>query len=81
MSAVRERLIEKIKRMPEQELKQMLDLSNHLEEAGERVAMINKLMKDRTIRIPKNLSPRFKPVEPLKGKGISASKLLIADRK
>ena len=81
MSPVKEMLIKKIKRMSDEEVRWMLEVAKQARAAKGMARSLRSLEKDPAIRIPKDLSGVFMDVEPIKGKGIPASKLLIRDRR
>ena len=81
MSAIKQTLIKQIEGMSDSDARQILRLTRkwNREKNGDRA--FRELMKDPAIRMPKNLTREFKKIKPLRGKGIPASKLLIADRR
>jgi hypothetical protein len=77
MSKIKETLLNTIQQLTDEEANQTLEFIKHL---GEKNATLKRLANDPAFRLPAK-TPSFKTVEPIKGKGIPASELLIRDRR
>ena len=79
MSAIKESLYQTIDQLNEGELLQVLEFAHKINKASEISQIKTSLDNDRAIKVPADNS--FRKVKPVCGKGISASELLVRDRK
>ncbi len=79
MSAIKESLYQTIDQLNEGELLQVLEFAHKINKASEISQIKTSLANDPAITVPADNS--FKKVKPMCGKGISASELLVRDRK
>lgn len=79
MSAIKESLYQTIDQLNEGELLQVLEFAHKINKASEISQIKTSLANDPAITVSADNS--FKKVKPVCGKGISASELLVRDRK
>lgn len=79
MSAIKESLYQTIDQLNEGELLQVLEFVHKINKASEISQIKTSLDNDLSIKVPADNS--FRKVKPVCGKGISASELLVRDRK
>ena len=79
MSAIKESLYQTIDQLNEGELLQVLEFAHKINKASEISQIKTSLSNDPAIKVPADNS--FKKVKPMCGRGISASELLVRDRK
>ena len=79
MSAIKESLYQTIDQLNEGELLQVLEFAHKINKASEISQIKTSLANDPDIKVPADNS--FRKVEPVCGKGVSASELLLRDRK
>ena len=79
MSAIKESLYQTIDQLNEGELLQVLEFAHKINKASEMSQIKTSLANDPALKVPADNS--FRKVKPLCGKGISASELLLRDRK
>jgi hypothetical protein len=81
MNAVKELLRHMIEQMSDAEARQLLELAQHLQHRGEASLTLKRLATDPAFNAPGNGVRAFRTVEPIQGKGIPASKLLVDNRR
>lgn len=81
MSSVKESLHDTIEDLSDEEARQVLEYLQRLQKKGKGSLTLKRLLKDPTFRIPSEGTGPFQVVEPIQGKGIVASRLLIGDRR
>ena len=79
MSAIKESLYQTIDQLNEGELLQVLEFAHKINKASEMSQIKTSLANDPALKVPADNS--FRKVKPVSGKGISASELLLRDRK
>ena len=79
MSAIKESLYQTIDQLNEGELLRVLEFAHKINKASEISQIKTSLANDPAIKVPTDNS--FRKVKPVCGKGISASELLLKDRK
>ena len=79
MSAIKESLYQTIDQLNEGELLQVLEFVHKINKASEMSQIKTSLANDSAIKFPADNN--FRKVKPVCGKGISASELLLKDRK
>ena len=81
MNAVKELLRQMIERMSDAEARQMLEFAQHLQHKRDDSLTLKRLATDSAFKVPGNGVGAFRVVEPVQGKGIAASRLLVDDRR
>ena len=81
MNSVKELLQHMIERMSDAEARQLLELAQHLQHRRDDSLTLKRLAADPTFKVPGSGAKNFHVVEPIYGKGIAASKLLVDDRR
>ena len=81
MNSVKELLQHLIERMSDAEARQMLEFAQHLQHRRDDSLTWERLATDPAFKVPGNGVGAFRVVEPVQGKGIAASKLLVDDRR
>lgn len=81
MSSVKESLHNTIELLSEEEANQILKLMQQLRKSSDLSSTLRRLAYDPAFEIPSNESGDFRIVEPIPGKGITASRLLVEDRR
>jgi hypothetical protein len=81
MDSVKESLRHMIERMSDEEARQMLEFAHHLQQGRAISLTLKRLATDPTFKMPESEVGAFRVVEPIHGKGIAASRLLVDDRR
>ena len=81
MNAVKELLWHIIKQMSDAEARQLLEFAQHLQHRRDNSLTLKRLATDPAFKAPGNGVRAFRIVEPIQGKGIPASKLLVDNRR
>jgi hypothetical protein len=84
MESVKEKLHKTIDAMSEEQAKKILDYAENIKNGIKKYeldSLYDWLAKDPNIKVPAKRNRAFKKVTPIKGKGITASNLLIEDRR
>jgi hypothetical protein len=81
MDAVKESLRQMIEQMGDAEARQLLEFAQHLQHRRDDSRTLKRLAIDPAFKLPGNGVTAFRIVEPLQGKGIPASKLLVDNRR
>jgi len=80
MSSVKELLHSTIEQLNDAEARRLLEFAQHLQKKSDISLALRRLASDLTFRIPSKVSGNFRVVEPILGKGIAASRLLVEER-
>lgn len=81
MQSVKEALYSTIQSLGDEEARQMLEFAKRLREKPIIPPTLQRLASDPAFRIPSARAAVFRVVQPIDGKGIAASKLLVEDRR
>ncbi len=82
MSAVKESLRSTIEVLSDEEARQVLELIRQLQGKESNVSQtLEHLARDPSFEIPSRAHRFFRSIEPVRGKGIAASRLLAEDRR
>ena len=81
MSAIKESLQSAIDRLNDEEARQVLEFAQHLRNEGAPSPTIKRLAGDPAFEIPSEEAGVFRVVQPIQGKGIPASELLVEERR
>ena len=81
MISVKELLCNIIESLNDDEAHRLLELAQNLQNNHEFSPTISRLASDPTFKVPSKIHGNFRPVKPIKGKGIPASQLLVEDRR
>jgi hypothetical protein len=81
MNSLKELLRPMIERMSDAEARQLLEFAQHLQHRRDNSLTLQRLATDPTFKVPGSGAKNFHVVEPIYGKGIAASKLLVDDRR
>ena len=81
MSLVKESLRHIIEQMSDEEAHQMLEFAHHLQQKRDVSLTLKRLASDPVFKVPGSDVRTFHVVEPIYGKGIAASRLLVDDRR
>lgn len=82
MDSAKEMLRNTIELLNEEEVHQILEFAQRLMRERKSVSQtLQRLARDPTFHVPAEPYPVFHPIEPIQGKGIAASKLLVEDRR
>jgi len=81
MGSVKELLRNTIELVSDEEARQLLEFIQRLRKKDEVSPTLKRLASDPAFKIPSEGSGGFPVVEPIRGKGIPASKLLVEDRR
>jgi hypothetical protein len=81
MNAVKELLWHLIEQMSDTEARQLLEFVQHLQHRRDDSLTLKRLAPDPAFKVPGNGVRAFRIVEPIQGKRIPASKLLVDDRR
>jgi len=79
MMTSKESLHNAIEQLSEEECRQLLEFVQYLQQTIP--ATLKQLINDATFNIPSKGFGTFQVVEPVQGEGISASRLLVEDRR
>jgi hypothetical protein len=81
MNSVKESLRQMIEQMSDEEARQMLVFAHHLQQKRGVSLTLKRLAADPVFKVPGSGARTFHVVEPIYGKGIAASRLLVDDRR
>lgn len=81
MNTIKESLYSTIKTLDDEEARQLLEFTLRLRKRITASTTMMRLASDPTFNIPTEGVNAFEVVQPIKGKGIAASKLLVRDRR
>ncbi len=81
MSSVKASLRTTIESLSEQEARQIMEIVRALKSKKEASLTLKRLAVDSAFKISSKQSKPFRAIQPIQGKGIPASKLLIEDRR
>lgn len=81
MSSVKDSLRNTIELLNEEEARQTLEFVQRLKKEGSASLTMRQLATDPTFKIPSGGCGSFSVVEPIQGKGVAASILLVEDRR
>ena len=81
MPSVKELLYDSIELLSEKEARQLMGVVRILRNKKEISATMKRLAVDATFKVPAKKTKAFRSVQPVKGKGVSASALLVEDRR
>jgi hypothetical protein len=81
MSAVKESLQQMIEQMSDAEARQLLEFARQLQHRPDTSLTLKRLATDPAFKAPGNGVRAFRIIEPIQGKGIPASKLLVDNRR
>ncbi len=81
MGSVKESLYKAIELLSDEEARQLLEFAQRLQKKSGISLTLRRLASDPAFRIPSEGSGAFHVVEPVQGKGIAASRLLVEDRR
>ncbi|OIO92536.1 MAG: hypothetical protein AUK03_09645 [Anaerolineae bacterium CG2_30_64_16] len=81
MLSVKEALRNTIDLLTEEEAYRIWEFAQHVYERPHVSRTMRRLASDPAFRVPASGIGPFHPVEPIKGKGIPASRLLVEDRR
>ena len=81
MNSVKESLLYMIEQMSDEEVRQVLEFAHHLQQRRGVSLTLKRLATDPVFKVPGSGVGGFHVVEPIYGKGIAASRLLVDDRR
>ena len=81
MNSVKELLQQMIERMGDAETRQLLEFAQHLPLKRDDSLTLTSLATDPTFKVPGSGAKDFHVVQPIYGKGMAASRLLVDDRR
>jgi hypothetical protein len=81
MNEVKDVLRHLIEQMSDTEARQLLEFAQHLQHRPDDPLTLKRLATDPAFQVPGNGVMAFRIVEPIQGKGIPASKLLVDNRR
>ena len=81
MNSVKELLQHMIERMSDAEAYRLLEFAQHLQHRRDDLLTLKRLATDPAFKVPGNGVGAFRVIEPVQGKGIAASKLLVDNRR
>lgn len=81
MSSVKESLHNTIELLSDEEARQLLEFAQRLQKKSGISLTLRRLASDPAFRVPSEGSGTFGVVEPIQGKGIAASRLLVENRR
>ncbi len=81
MSSVKESLHSTIELLNDEEARQLLDFAQRLRRRDSSSLTLKRLADDPAFEVPSEASGVFRVVEPIQGKGIAASRLLVEERR
>jgi hypothetical protein len=79
--SAKETLHKAIDLLNEEEARQILQVTRRLRRESGGSQTLKRLSQDVTFHIPAAGSVGFRPVKPIRGKGVAASQLLVQDRR
>lgn len=81
MSSVKESLYKAIELLSDDEARQLLEFAQRLQKKSGISLTLRRLASDPAFEIPSEGTGAFRVVEPIRGKGIPASRLLVGNRR
>ena len=81
MNTIKESLYSTIKTLDDEEARQLLEFTLRLRKGITASTTMMRLASDPAFKIPAEGMNALETVQPIKGKGIAASKLLVRDRR
>lgn len=81
MNLVKELLYSTIERLSDEEARQLLEFAQRLQKKNDIPLVLRHLARDPNFSIPSEVPGNFRIVEPILGKGVAASRLLVEDRR
>ena len=81
MNSVKELLQHIIERMSDAEVRQLLEFAQHLQHRHDDSLTLKRLATDLAFKVPGSGARDFHVVEPVHGKGMAASRLLVDNRR
>jgi hypothetical protein len=81
MDSVKESLHNTIELLNDEEARQLLEFARRLQKKNGISLTLRRLASDPAFRIPLEESGAFRVVEPVQGKGVAASRLLVEYRR
>ena len=81
MSSIKELLHNTIEQLSDEETRQLLEFAQCLRRKDSFSLSLKRLADDPAFEVPLEASGAFRVVEPIQGKGIAASKLLVEERR
>jgi len=81
LSQVKQSLYETLERLDDEQVRLILAFATSLQEQSKKSLTLERLAQDPAFKVPTQDPPVFPVVEPIQGDGISASRLLIEDRR
>ena len=81
MNTIKESLYSTIKTLDDEEARQLLEFTMRLRKKTTALTTMMRLASDPTFNIPAEGMKAFEAVQPIKGKGVAASKLLVRERR
>jgi hypothetical protein len=81
MNSDKELLRHMIEQMSDAEVHQLVEFAQHLQHRRDDSLTLKRLATDPAFKVPGNRGGAFRTVEPIEGKGIAASKLLVDNRR
>jgi hypothetical protein len=81
MNSVKELLQHIIERMSDAEVRQLLEFAHHLQHRHDDSLTLKRLATDPAFKVPGSGARDFPVVEPIHGKGMAASRLLVDNRR
>lgn len=81
MSSIKESLHNTIELLSDAEARQLLKFAQCLQRENDASSTLRRLASDPAFEVPAERSIVFRVVEPVQGKGIAASRLLVEERR
>jgi hypothetical protein len=81
MSSVKESLRNMIELLSDEEARPILEFVQRLQKRSDVSLTLRRLVRDPAFEVPSEGSEAFRLVEPVQGKGIAASRLLVENRR
>ena len=81
MTSVKQSLYETIEELNEEEALQILEFIRRFQRKKRASQTLERLVDDPAFQVPSEVKKGFLPVEPVQGKGIPASQLLVEERR
>lgn len=81
MAAIKKSLRNTIDALSDEEARKVLTFARQFQKQNGSAKTLRRLANDPTFRVPSQRKENFRPIEPVKGKGIPASRLLVEDRR
>lgn len=81
MSMIKESLHHTVEQLNDEEAQQVLAFARQLKKEGEISPTLKRLASDPAFEVPSEEGGVFRRIQPIQGKGIPASELLVEDRR